>query len=90
MDKLPYVEVMKSRDFDTDLHDPMPVLPGVVGSITFAPNKDAPCHDPAQVLAQSEVERLRAGNRVLLDENNQLREQLDTALATIQGLESAQ
>lgn len=74
MDNLPNIEVMKSRDFDTDLHGPAPVL--TVGSITFGANKEAPCHDPALVLAQSEVERLRAGNRKLLNENNDLRRQI--------------
>ena len=76
MDKLPNVEVMRSRDFDDDLHEPAPILPGVVGSITFAPDRWNPAHDPAVVAAQSEVERLRAGNRKLLDENNELRRQI--------------
>jgi len=68
MDKLPNIEVMRiTRPFDDDLHEPTPVLPGVVGSITFGPNKGAPCYDPTLVLAQAEVERLRDGNRRLLD-----------------------
>lgn len=67
MKDIPNIEVMRSRDFDTDLHDPMPIMPGIVGSITFNANKNAPCYDPALVLAQAEVERLREGNRKLLD-----------------------
>ncbi|MCR4302265.1 MAG: hypothetical protein NUV51_11680 [Sulfuricaulis sp.] len=73
MKNLPNVEVMRSRDFDDDLREPTPILPGVVGSITFSPDKSNPVHDPALVIAQAEVERLRAGNRKLLDENNELK-----------------
>ena len=79
MDKLPNVEAMRTtRPFDDDLADlPHTVSAGVVGSITFGPDKSNPLHDPALVLAQSDVERLRAGNRKLMDENNELRRQLE-------------
>lgn len=40
----------------------------MTGSITFAPNVNAPCHDSALVIAQAEVDRLRSGNRKLLDQ----------------------
>ena len=68
------VPTVGHRPFDTTLPDvTAPVTAGIVGSITFAPNKNAPCYDPAVVLAQAEVERLREGNRKLLDENNELK-----------------
>jgi hypothetical protein len=54
--------------------------PVVVGSITFGPDKSNPCHCGNCVTMQAEVERLRAGNRNLLNErasllvmNNELR-----------------
>lgn len=52
-----------------------------VGSITFPPSQSNPLHDPALVIAQAEVERLRAGNRRLMDENNELRRQLNAERA---------
>jgi hypothetical protein len=58
-----------TRPFDTDLTDPQPMLtPGVVGSITLAPDKNAPCHCANCVVLATEVERLRRGNRALLGE----------------------
>ena len=45
-----------------------------IGSITFAPDQSKPCYLPAQVLAQAEVERLRMGNRQLLDQLRRARE----------------
>ncbi len=74
MDKLPNIEEMRiTRPFDTELHEPTSILPGAVGAITFAPNKDAPTYCAGCILLQAEVERLRAGNRKLLDENNELK-----------------
>jgi len=66
---------MKTRDFDTIL-DPINGSAPVVGSITFAPDKANPAHDPEKIVLQAEVERLRAGNRQLLDRINELQIQL--------------
>ena len=62
MKDLPNVEAMRCEPVE-----PCHPVGLTVGSVTFGPNKDAPCYDPALVLAQSEVERLREGNRKLLD-----------------------
>ena len=56
-----------SRPFDDDLYEPTPVLPGIVGSIAFNANKNTPCYCAECVVLRAEVERLRHGNRVLLD-----------------------
>lgn len=36
MNDLPNIEAMRTRDFDTDLHGPAPILAGVVGAIAQA------------------------------------------------------
>ena len=52
MKDLPNVEEMRC-----DHVEPCQPVGLAVGSITFAPNKDAPCYDPAVVLAQSDEAR---------------------------------
>ena len=70
-----------SRTFDDDFREPTPVTPGIVGSITFNANKNAPCHCANCVVWEQEVLRLRAGNRALLDE-------LTVANGVIRGMET--
>lgn len=60
-----------TREFDTTLPDvTTPVTAGIVGSITFNPNKAAPTYCPSCILLQAEVERLREGNAALMKELN--------------------
>jgi len=71
----------RTFDDDDDLREPTPVLPGIVGSITFNADKNAPCYCAECVVLRAEVERLRVGNRALLDE-------LTVANGVIRGMET--
>lgn len=74
---------------DTALEpQPTEMIGLIKGSITFNPNKDAPCHCPTCVVLEQDVTRLRLGNAAILRENKRLQRELETANATIRALET--